>query len=339
MKGGFIGPGPRLSPRSPNKDIIEKAPDTPPKSLASREDIMEPRFGVDEPSRVEDGTQSPSPYIPARLVRRVDILTLWNQLDAKGRTISNAIQAEHFRQPRRNKHGCINPTIWDLRTTPSVDPLPELQAIILRINNYYTQFRGPQVPYAPGSWPFYSATYPRNVNSPPFYLNSLLSTQARAIAILTVRTVIRASDPNSVVIPPGSTDLQYAPNDLSDLQFALWKAKCTNEGVSPSILQWVLFQDVVESNAVQVMEYMFRSSGWYAANGTPNLLVLARDQAGFYVLTATPILIGMSRMLENYALDLGGYVLGVGFTWEPIPPDPLHPTGRRYYMWLQIFHV
>ena len=76
-------------------------------------------------------------------------------------------------------------------------------------------------------------------------------------------------------------------------------------------------QDVVETTAVQVMEYMFGSIGWYADNGMPNLAFLNKDQAGFYVLTATPSLIGMSHMFENYALDLGGYILGVGITWEP----------------------
>ena len=301
---------------------------------------MEPRFRADDSSRVEDGSQSPTPYIPARLVRRVDILTLWNELETLGRTLYAAVWAELWGRPRRNKSGCIDTTIWEMRTTSRTDPPPELQAIITRINNYYTQVRGPRVPSVSRSWDFYSATYPKNVVPPQFYINSLLSTQVRAIAILTERTVVvRGSDPNSVLIPPGSTDLEYAPNYASDVLFALWKAECSNGGVSPSILQWVFIQDVVESNAFQVMEYMFGSIGFYARDGTPNLAFLDKDQAGFYVLTATPILIGMSRMLENYALDLGGYILGVGFTWVPIRPDPLHPTGRRYYIWLQLFHV
>lgn len=305
MKGGFIGEG------SLDKSIIEKASDTP------HEDVIEPRFVVDDSSRIEDGIQSRSPYTPARLGRRVDIQTLWNDLEAKGRTRYGAVWAELWRQPRRNK-GCIDPTIWDLRTTPNVNPGPELQAIIARINAYYTQVRGPRLSFARGSWGFYSATYPKDVHPPQFFLNTLLSTQARAIVILTVRTIVQASDPSSLAIPEGATDLLYAPTHASDMYFAIWKAKCNSDGgLSPSILQWTLMQDVVETTAVQVMEYMFGSIGWYADNGMPNLAFLNKDQAGFYVLTATPSLIGMSHMFENYALDLGGYILGVGITWEP----------------------
>ena len=307
-------------------------PDTP------RGDVIEPRFRVDDSSRVGDGIQARAPYIPARLDRRVDIGTLWNSLEAKGRTRYGAVWAELWRQPRRNK-ACIDPTIWDLRTTPSVDPGPELQAIIARINTYYTQVRGPRLLLARGSWTFYSSTYPKDVYPPQFSLNNLFSTQARAIVVLTARTIVRASDPSSIVIPEGATNLLHAPTHASDMYFAIWKAKCTDDGLSPAILQWALMQDVVEATAVQVMEYMFGSIGWYAADGTPNLAFLDKNQAGFYVLTATPSLIGMSHMMENYALDLGGYILGVGITWEPIPPDQLHPTGRRYYMWLQFFHV
>lgn len=333
MKGGFIGP------RSLDESIIEEAPDAPRKSLGTRGDVIDPRFRIDDSSRVEGHTQLPSPHTPARLERRVDIATLWNDLEAEGRTRYGAVWAELWRRPRRNK-GCIDPTIWELRTTPSMEPSPELQAIIARINYYYAQFRGPQVALAPGSWAFYSATYPKNVYPPQFYLNNLMSTQARILIVLNARTVVRASDPSSQVIPPGSTDLLYAPTHASDMYFAIWKAKCSADGgLNPSILQWEILDDVVEGTAVQVLEYIFGSVGWYAANGMPNLIFMDKDQAAFYVLTATPSLIGMSYMLENYALDLGGYILGVGVIWEPIPPDALHPTGRRYYMWLQLFHV
>lgn len=88
------------------------------------------------------------------------------------------------------------------------------------------------------------------------------------------------------------------------------------EGLNPSILQWVIMQDVVESISVQIMEYMFGSIGFYAPNGRPNLAVVDKETAVFYVLLNAPVLVGISHMLELYALDLGGYILGAGITWQ-----------------------
>lgn len=169
-----------------------------------------------------------------------------------------------------------------------------------------------------------------------------MSTEARAIVVVSARTAFLESDPSALVIPPDTNpnDLAHAPTHASDMYHAIWSAKCRSDGgLSPSILQWVLVQDVVKSSAVQVMEYIFGSIGFWAANGLPNLSFLDRNSPAFYVLTATPVLIGWSYMLEGYALDLGRYILGVGVTWEPIPPDQLHPTGRRFFTWLQLFHV
>lgn len=244
----------------------------------------------------------------------------------------------------------MDPTTWEMRTTPAVDPSPDLHQIIARINAYYAQARGPQIPLAPGDWALYTAHYPKDVRPGQFNFNSLMSTQARTIVGLFLQTIVSASNPSILTIPPGSNsdDLIRAPNHASDIAYSIWKAKCAHEGgggggVNPSVLQFVIMDDVLESATVQVLEYMFGSIGFYsAADGQPrpNLAFFHNDAAAYYVLTATPILVGISYMLENYALDLGGYVLGVGITWEPTTPDPKYrPNGRKYYLWLQIFHV
>lgn len=156
VKGGFIGR------RSVHKSIIERALDTPLKPLAPRRDVIDRRFHIDESSRTEDGVPPPSTYKPARLYRRVDIATLWNNLEAEGRARYDAVWAEFWQRPRRDKN-CIDPTIWDSRTIPNTNPSPEMQAIMARINYYYAQSRGPQVPLVPGNWAYYSSTYPKNV--------------------------------------------------------------------------------------------------------------------------------------------------------------------------------
>lgn len=332
-KKGLIGD------RSLHESVIEKAPEINRRSVESPAEVVDQRFSVDEFSNIEEVTQLRPPYLPARLDRRIDIASLWNTLEGKGRTRYGAVWAELWRRPRRNK-GCINPNIWELQETVNVDPSAELQEIMARINLYYAQARGPQVPLALGSWNYYSAYFPKNVRPSLFHFSGLMSTQARAIVPVLGKAVVRASDP-SLVIPPGSTDLLHAPNHGADIAHAIWKAKCSADGgLNPSILQWVIMQDVVESISVQIMEYMFGSIGFYAPNGQPNLAVVDKETAAFYVLLNTPVLVGISHMLEDYALDLGGYILGAGITWQPTPPDPkLHPNGRKYYMWLQIFHV
>ena len=117
-KKGLIGD------RSLHEAVIEKAPEINRRSVESPAEVVDQRFSVDEFSNIEEVTQLRPPYLPARLERRIDIASLWNTLEGKGRTRYGAVWAELWRRPRRNK-GCIDPNIWELQETVNVDPSAE----------------------------------------------------------------------------------------------------------------------------------------------------------------------------------------------------------------------